>query len=79
MAAVTADAGGRRLVDTVLRARELSILAALIVLVAVTTAVNSSFLSAQGVKDIFLNASILVLLAGVPSGGYGLGGRFRRY
>ena len=55
--------GGRRLVDTVLRARELSILAALIVLVVVTTAVNSSFLSEQGVKDIFLNASILALLA----------------
>ncbi|GAB2832752.1 ABC transporter permease [Actinoallomurus bryophytorum] len=55
--------GGRRLVDTVLRARELSILAALIVLVVVTTAANSSFLSQQGVKDIFLNASILALLA----------------
>jgi rhamnose transport system permease protein len=63
MAAVTADAGGRRLVDAVLRARELSILAALIVLVVVTTAANSSFLSSQGVKDIFLNASILALLA----------------
>ncbi len=54
---------GRRLADTVLRARELSILAALVVLVAVTASVNSSFLSAQGVKDIFLNASILALLA----------------
>src|SRR3569833_1095916 len=55
--------GGRCLVDTVLRARELSILAALIVLVVVTTAANSSFLSEQGVKDIFLHASILALLA----------------
>ncbi|WP_432705509.1 ABC transporter permease subunit, partial [Actinoallomurus iriomotensis] len=62
-AAGPGDAGGRRLVDTVLRARELSIVAALIVLVGVTTAVNSSFLSTQGVKDIFLNASILALLA----------------
>ena len=62
MSAVTAN-GGRRLVDTVLRARELSILAALVVLVVVTTAANSSFLSSQGVKDIFLNASILALLA----------------
>jgi rhamnose transport system permease protein len=62
--ATTGDGtGGRRLVDTVLRARELSILAALIALVGVTTAVNSSFLSEQGVKDIFLNASILALLA----------------
>lgn len=62
MTAVGAN-GGRRLVDTVLRARELSILAALIVLVVVTTVVNSSFLSSQGIKDIFLNASILALLA----------------
>ena len=50
-------------VDTVLRARELSILGALVVLVGVTTAANPSFLSSQGVKDIFLNASILALLA----------------
>ncbi len=61
MSAVTVN--GRRFVDTVLRARELSILAALIVLVVVTTAANSSFLSSQGVKDILLNASILALLA----------------
>lgn len=54
---------GRSLVDLVLRARELSILAALIVLVAATTIANPRFLSAQGVKDIFLNASILALLA----------------
>ena len=62
-AAIGDDTGGRRLVDTVLRARELSILGALVVLVAVTAAVNSSFLSQQGIKDIFLNASILALLA----------------
>jgi ribose/xylose/arabinose/galactoside ABC-type transport system permease subunit len=62
------DAGGpagngRRLVDMVLRARELSILGALIVLVLATTIANPRFLSEQGVKDIFLNASILALLA----------------
>ncbi|GAA0965123.1 ABC transporter permease [Actinocorallia libanotica] len=51
------------LLDLVLRARELSILGALVVLVAVTAIVNPRFLSAQGVEDIFLNASILVLLA----------------
>ncbi|MBX6766141.1 MAG: ABC transporter permease, partial [Actinomadura rubrobrunea] len=53
----------RRLVDLVLRARELSIAAALAVLVLGTAAVNPRFLSGQGVKDIFLNASILALLA----------------
>jgi rhamnose transport system permease protein len=51
------------LVEWVLRARELSILGALIVLVAATTVANPRFLDAQGVKDIFLNASILALLA----------------
>jgi rhamnose transport system permease protein len=54
---------GRSLVDLVLRARELSILGALVVLVAATAIANPRFLSAQGVKDIFLNASILALLA----------------
>lgn len=53
----------RRLVDLVLRARELSILAALLALVAGTTIINPRFLSEQGLKDIFLNASILALLA----------------
>ncbi|MFD0853357.1 ABC transporter permease, partial [Actinomadura adrarensis] len=52
-----------RLLDLVLRARELSIAGALVVLVVVTTIVNPRFLSAQGVEDIFLNASILALLA----------------
>ncbi|GAA1683364.1 ABC transporter permease [Nonomuraea maheshkhaliensis] len=53
----------RSLLDLVLRARELSILGVLVVLVAVTTVVNPAFLSVQGVEDIFLNASILALLA----------------
>jgi rhamnose transport system permease protein len=47
----------------VLRAREMSIVGALVVLVVVTTIVNPRFLSAQGIEDIFLNASILALLA----------------
>ncbi|RAY16673.1 ABC transporter permease [Actinomadura craniellae] len=51
------------LVDLVLRARELSIFVALVLLVVITTLVNPRFLSAQGVEDIFLNASILALLA----------------
>lgn len=50
-------------IDTVVRARELSILGALVVLVAATAAARPEFLSAQGVKDIFLNAAILALLA----------------
>jgi ribose/xylose/arabinose/galactoside ABC-type transport system permease subunit len=54
---------GVRVLSPLLYARELSILGALIVLVGGTEAVNSSFLSSQGVKDIFLNASILALLA----------------
>lgn len=53
----------RSLVDLVIRARELSLVAALVVLIAVTAAANSNFLSGQGVTDILLNASILALLA----------------
>ncbi|XVQ89657.1 ABC transporter permease [Microbispora siamensis] len=61
MTAVTASTRG--VVDLVFRAREASIVAALAVLVAVTAGANGNFLSAQGLKDIFLNAAILVLLA----------------
>ncbi|MBV9843967.1 MAG: ABC transporter permease [Kutzneria sp.] len=46
-----------------LSGRELGIVFALLVLVAVTTAVNPAFLGAQGLHDLFLNASILTLLA----------------
>ncbi|GAA4223735.1 rhamnose transport system permease protein [Streptosporangium album] len=63
MSAVTAGRSTRGVVDLVFRARELSIVAALAVLVAVTAGVNGNFLSGQGMKDILLNASILVLLA----------------
>lgn len=55
--------GARGLVELVLRARELSLVAAIAVLVLVTSVVNPNFLSGQGVKDIFLNTSILALLA----------------
>ncbi|GAB2826924.1 ABC transporter permease [Actinocorallia aurea] len=51
------------LLDKALRARELTIAAALIILVLATTIANPRFLSAQGIEDIFLNASILTLLA----------------
>ncbi|MEU6646413.1 ABC transporter permease [Saccharomonospora sp. NPDC046836] len=50
-------------IKAVLSGRELSILGALVALVAVTTAVSPSFVNGQGVHDLFLNASILALLA----------------
>lgn len=46
-----------------LRVRELGIVLALVVLVAVTAAVNPRFLSAQSVRDLVLAAAILVVLA----------------
>ncbi|MET9451710.1 ABC transporter permease [Streptomyces cinerochromogenes] len=55
--------GGTRLVDRVLRMRELAILAVFLVMIAVTQAGNSEFLSEQGIKDLLLNATILVLVA----------------
>ncbi|MFF2204816.1 ABC transporter permease [Streptomyces sp. NPDC058145] len=54
---------GTRLVDRVFRMRELAILAVFLVMIAVTQAGNSEFLSAQGIKDLLLNATILVLVA----------------
>ena len=43
--------------------RELGILLALVLLVAVTFAVNTRFLSAQNVKDLLLGSTILAILA----------------
>ncbi|MFE6992211.1 ABC transporter permease, partial [Streptomyces pharetrae] len=57
------EPGGTRLVDRVLRMRELAILAVFLVMIAVTQAGNSEFLSEQGIKDLLLNATILVLVA----------------
>ncbi len=45
------------------RFRELPVMGALIVLVLVTTVVNPRFLTAQSVKDLLLNATILMILA----------------
>ncbi|MFJ9544171.1 ABC transporter permease [Streptomyces sp. NPDC101225] len=53
----------RRLVDAVFHAREFTIGGALVLLVLGTWLTNHSFLDDQGVKDLLLNASILVLLA----------------
>ncbi|OUM45119.1 ABC transporter permease [Arthrobacter sedimenti] len=46
-----------------LKLRELPVVLALVVLVAVTAAINPLFLSAQGIKDLLLNATILMILA----------------
>ncbi|MFI8890606.1 ABC transporter permease [Streptomyces paradoxus] len=51
------------LVNAVFRAREISIGGALLLLILGTWIANPSFLDSQGVKDLLLNASILVLLA----------------
>ncbi|CAM5287049.1 hypothetical protein SGRIM128S_05375 [Streptomyces griseomycini] len=55
--------GATRLVDRVFRMRELAILVVFLVMIAVTQAGNSEFLSEQGIKDLLLNATILVLVA----------------
>jgi rhamnose transport system permease protein len=55
--------GAKRLVDQVLRVRELALLVILAVLVAGTELGNHRFLSTQGVKDLLLNAAILVIVA----------------
>ncbi|GAA2461047.1 ABC transporter permease [Streptomyces pulveraceus] len=55
--------GASSLVEAVFRAREISIAGALALLVLGTYLANPRFLSGQGVRDLLLNASILVLLA----------------
>lgn len=46
-----------------LRAREMPVAIALVVLVVVTYLINDRFLSAQSVKDLLLNATIMLILA----------------
>ncbi len=58
-----AAGGPRKFVDLVLRLRELAILGVLAVLIVVTEIGNPRFLSTQGIKDLLLNATILVLVA----------------
>lgn len=53
----------RSLIDLVLKVRELAIAAVLILMLGATQLDNGSFLSVQGVKDLLLNAAILVLVA----------------
>jgi rhamnose transport system permease protein len=59
----TESGTSRRLVDRVLRLREASLAGVLVVLVVVTEIGNPRFLGAQGVKDLLLDATILVLVA----------------
>lgn len=58
-----AKAPGKRFVDLVLRLREASLIGVLAVLIVVTEIGNPRFLSTQGIKDLLLNATILVLVA----------------
>lgn len=59
----TAGRAGTRAAHRLFVVRELGIALALVLLVAVTTASNPRFLSAQGRKDLMLGATILVVLA----------------
>ncbi|MFF3560838.1 ABC transporter permease [Streptomyces sp. NPDC002574] len=58
-----APAAPRRFLDRVLRLRALAVLGVLVVMLAATQIYNSQFLSQQGVKDLLLNATILVLVS----------------
>lgn len=62
-AAAPAAAGARGTVAAALRMRELPVLIALAVLVLVTYLINPLFLTPQGVKDLLLNATIIMILA----------------
>lgn len=53
----------RRLVDRVFKARELAVALVLVLMLGATQLSNTAFLSEQGVKDLLLNATILVLVA----------------
>jgi rhamnose transport system permease protein len=53
----------RRLVDKMFKARELAVVAVLVLMLGATQLSNGEFLSQQGIKDLMLNATILVLVA----------------
>ncbi|WP_459383811.1 ABC transporter permease [Arthrobacter humicola] len=57
------DAGARGALASLLRMRELPVLIALALLVLITYLINPLFLTAQGVKDLLLNATIIMILA----------------
>ncbi len=54
---------GRQIVDTLIRAREASLVGVLILLVVGTTLANPRFLNSQNIRDILLDVSIVALLA----------------
>jgi rhamnose transport system permease protein len=62
-AAAAPSASTGRLVDVVFRVREFGIIAALALLVLVTTAIQSRFLSVQELKFILINSTVYALLA----------------
>ncbi|MFF1257335.1 ABC transporter permease [Streptomyces sp. NPDC058321] len=53
----------RRFIDKVFKARELAVVAVLVVMLGATQIYNGEFLSEQGITDLMLNATILVLVA----------------
>lgn len=55
--------GAGHRVSAFFRAREIPVAAALVALVIVTTVINPRFLSPQSVKDLLLNATIVIILA----------------
>ena len=59
----TERAGAGRSVGAILRHREIPVTVALIALVLITYLANPLFLSPQGVKDLLLNATIVIILA----------------
>jgi rhamnose transport system permease protein len=54
---------GRQIADRLIRARELSLVGVLVLLVLGTTLANSRFLNSQNIRDILLNVAIVALLA----------------
>ncbi len=57
------DAAPRRLVAFIARARQAAILAVLVLLLLATELDNHRFLSSQGIKDLLLDAAILMLVS----------------
>ncbi|GAA3483385.1 ABC transporter permease [Streptomyces yanii] len=62
-APVSRTAGARTFIDKMFKARELAVLAVLVVMLGATQIYNGEFLSEQGIKDLLLNATILALVA----------------
>jgi rhamnose transport system permease protein len=61
--AAAEGAGARRLVERVFRIRELGIVIALVILIAVTAAIEPRFIEADSLRNLVLNAAIFAILA----------------